>query len=138
MKKTILLFILVISLTMTSCGFLDALNSDKTKTVTFKAGYDYGLHQNGKASLLLDGSSVFFDLSDWGINTILAGDKITMTYAGDELMIQETYPSTVVTKDIEIKDITNTESSIISLVAKANPNGKISLSTTDPSAVPIF
>lgn len=72
------------------------------KTATFVCGYDYGFHVQDECVLLLSGSMMFFNPKDYGIDyPLIAGDKIIVTYKG-ECLIQETYPSTVYTKDMEI------------------------------------
>ena len=80
------------------------------------------LHQDGKATLLLDYCNIFFDPDKWGVGRINAGDVITMEYRGGELLIQESYPGTVVTKDIEIIDISVGRAEVIELEVKKAGN----------------
>ena len=127
MKKTLLLLILVISLSLTSCSLGDLLSSKQTRDASFTANYDYGFHMEGRAALLLSGSTVFFEPSEWDIGTILAGDVITMTYRGRELMVQESYPSRVVTDGVEIISITQTKAKVMKLTATKTPDGKIAM-----------
>ena len=127
MKKIIALILTLATLSLASCEYLpdeirDMIPSEKVRTVSFTAGYDYGLHQDGKATLLLDYCNIFFDPDKWGVGRINAGDVITMEYRGGELLIQESYPGTVVTKDIEIIDISAQRAEVIELEVKQAGN----------------
>ena len=73
----------------------DFLAKSVQQTTTFTVGYDYGFHMEDKAVALLDGNKVFFNPSDYGVETLLAGDKVTVTYVG-EMLMQETYPGTII------------------------------------------
>ena len=126
MKKlialTLALTLALAVLMLASCEYLPEQLQPSPKpteqTASFTAGFDYGLHENGKATLLLSGSNVFFDTEQWGIGRINAGDVITVRFFGVELLIQESYPSTVVTKDIEIRDITAERADVLELTVK--------------------
>ena len=78
--KKILFLILFISIILTSCEYLPEQLQPSPKpteqTASFTAAFDYGLHTEGKATLLLSGSNVFFDTEQWGIGRINAGDVI--------------------------------------------------------------
>ncbi len=63
-----------------------------THTATFEARYDYGFHKLGRAEILMNDSTVFVDYD------LIAGDLVTVGYSGT-MIIQETYPSTVVMTD---------------------------------------
>ena len=75
-----------------------------TQTLLLTAHFDYGLHVDNRATLLLGGCSLFFDLESYGIDRINAGDVVEIVYRG-ELYVLETYPSTVDTSQMEIVDI---------------------------------
>ncbi len=64
---------------------------------TVTAGYDYGMHHPGLATMLYDSSTLFFTLPE-GFDPPVAGDEFTVTYTG-ELIVLTTYPSTVMFKD---------------------------------------
>ena len=71
MKKILVLFLLLAMLTITSCEAINGiLPLGKTNTARFTAHYDYGFHNNGKASLLLDGATVFFEPDEWGPSAV--------------------------------------------------------------------
>ncbi len=103
------------------CAF-GGLGCAKPQTWSLTAGYDYGMHQMGKAALLLDGSKLFFECADWGITALLAGDVVTVHYKG-EWYIQETYPSTVATKDMQIEDIRVEYAPVWELEVRAGEGG---------------
>ncbi len=71
---------------------------------TFTVGYDYGLYEEGTATPLLNGCLPFFDLEEYDLAPLLAGDQITVFFTG-ELLIRETYPSTAVIQGGEITDV---------------------------------
>ena len=120
-------------LMLASCEAISGiLPLGKTNTARFTAHYDYGFHNTDKASLLLDGANVFFEPADWDIGRINAGDVIVMEYRG-ELLIQESYPATVVTKDVEIINISIEKAQIIELTVMENPGGGVSLNERDSS-----
>lgn len=147
MKKIIALILTLAALMLASCDHLPEhltpAPEATEQTVTFTASLDYSTHVDGEAILLLDYCNVFFDLDDWGIGRINAGDVIEMRFYGVELLIQESYPGTVVTKDIEIRDITAQRADVIELtvkkigdaVALSDESGKVSsLLMTTPGA----
>lgn len=78
--------------------------SDNTPgTYTVTARYDYGMHRPGLATMLYDSSTLFFALPE-GFDPPVAGDEFTVTYTG-QLLIQESYPSTVVISGGEIVSV---------------------------------
>lgn len=112
MKRILALFAgLILCFSLASCGIGGTLVPKQTD---FIVDYDYGLHREDMATPLLNDSKLFFDPQEWGIDTLVGGDVITMKYKG-ELLIQETYPSTVVTKGLTIVDISVTKAQLIEL-----------------------
>lgn len=112
-----------------ACSTLQKNSSTDGNTypsVSFTARYDYGFHIQNTPTLLLDGATLFFDPANYGIETLLAGDVVTVQYEG-EFSIQETYPATVVTKDLTIKNVTVEEAGIVAFEVMQNPGGGISL-----------
>lgn len=77
--------------------------SEQEQTYTVTADYDYGMHRPGLATMLYHYSTLFFNLPD-GYDPVVAGDEFTVTYTG-QLLIQESYPSTVVITDGEILSV---------------------------------
>ena len=105
MKKIVsLILIMLMLLSFTACK--------EKNTAKYTAIYDYGTYDNGKAALLLEGTVPYFDFKDYGIDTVLAGDIIEVTYKG-EMVVLESYPSTVNKKDIKITDVKITPAEII-------------------------
>ena len=91
-----------------------------THTATFEARYDYGFHKLGKAEILMNDSTVFVDYE------LIAGDLVTVGYSGT-MMIQETYPSTVVITDggqIERVDVLQARLCLVKVV-KDKDGGKM-------------
>ncbi len=63
------------------------------RAMRVQASYDYGLHVEGKASMLYDGCIRFFDLPDT-LDCVVAGDVFMVGFSGDSYR-RETYPSTM-------------------------------------------
>lgn len=78
--------------------------SEQEQTYTVTANYDYGMHRPGLATILYSYSTLFFTLPE-GYDPVVAGDEFTVTYTG-QLLIQESYPSSVVITDGEITKVT--------------------------------
>lgn len=104
MKKALVVTILCVCLALLcSCdgGLIGELVQDlpsATKQAEFHTYYDYGFSQPGKATLLMDGSTVFVD------EKLIAGDVVTVYYTG-EMYVQESYPGTVVFSGGEVKRV---------------------------------
>ena len=104
MKKALVVTILCVCLALLcSCdgGLIGELVQDlpgTTKQAEFHTYYDYGFSQPGKATLLMDGSTVFVD------EKLIAGDVVTVYYTG-EMYVQESYPGTVVFSGGEVKRV---------------------------------
>ena len=104
MKKALVVTILCVCLALLcSCdgGLVGELVQNlpgTTKQAEFHTYYDYGFSQPGKATLLMDGSTVFVD------EKLIAGDVVTVYYTG-EMYVQESYPSTVVFSGGEVKRV---------------------------------
>ena len=90
----------------------------KVKSKMMKASYDYGSFDDNKASLLIEGSTLFFDPSDYGISSIYGGDVLNVYYTG-EIYILETYPSQV---SINLVWVELLEASIIEFEVLEVPN----------------
>ncbi|MBQ8287860.1 MAG: hypothetical protein IJX76_03715 [Clostridia bacterium] len=90
--------------TGTNPGTTSGTTDDAPGTYTVTARYDYGMHRPGLATMLYDSSTLFFALPE-GFDPPVAGDEFTVTYTG-QLLIQETYPSTVVITGGEIIGVT--------------------------------
>ena len=130
MKKLFIpILLLALCFSFPSCGIGGVL---VPKQINFTVDYDYGLHREDMATLLLDDSKLFFDLEEWGIDTLVGGDVITLKYTG-ELLIQETYPSTVVTKNLKIVDISVKKAELLELVVILDENENPALAVKDGS-----
>ncbi len=79
-------------------------STGKEQTYTVTASYDYGMHRPNRATMLYNYSTLFFPLPE-GYDPPVAGDEFTVTYTG-QLLIQESYPSTVVITEGEIASVT--------------------------------
>jgi hypothetical protein len=108
--KILIAFTLVLaSLLLSSCSFISEYLDEEVSY--FTAHYDYGFHEEGKAVLLLSSCNLFFDPDDYGMTPFVAGDTVKVTFRG-EILIQESYPGRVVTKNAEISSIEKTDANI--------------------------
>ena len=128
------LLIAISFLSLCSCSALDTVIG-KEKSTTFTADYDYGSHNEGKASILLDYNIPFFKTEDYGMSELIAGDKVTVTFRG-ELLIQESYPGRVVTSNARITGIEKSDAKISSATVVLGEAGALNviLAPTAPLA----
>ncbi len=66
---------------------------DQPGVCTVTAGYDYGMHRPGLATMLYDMSTLFFALPE-GFDPPVAGDRFAVTYSG-QMLVADMYPSQV-------------------------------------------
>ena len=123
----ILLLSLILCFSFVGCS---ADDNDNTRAHEFTVIYDYGLHVENKATALLDGSKIFFDLQELNVDTLIGGDVITLKYTG-ELLIQESYPSKIQTNQMTVKNISLTKAKILEFEVIENEAGGISLCLKD-------
>ncbi len=95
-------------------------------TYTMTASIDYMYIEN-QATVLLNGCNVFFNLSDYDLQAIVAGDILKMYYEG-QFVVQETYPGTVLTDYFTLVDVVVEEAFFIPLTVEKLPDGNLSYS----------
>lgn len=72
---------------------IDGTSGSVARAMRVQAGYDYGLHVQGKASMLYNYCIRFFDIPDT-LDCVVAGDVFTVGFSGTgPCYAQETYPS---------------------------------------------
>lgn len=91
-------------------------------TYTVTANYDYGMHRPGLAAILYNSSTAFFELPE-GVDMVLAGDLFTVKYSG-QLLIQESYPSSVVFADGGIESLTMQKAKLVRLTYHPAADGE--------------
>lgn len=134
MKKILIVMLSVLlCLSLASC----VPRGGAFKSKDFAVSYDYGTVASGKATALLDSSNIFFELDDWNIDSLIGGDVVTVRYKG-EMRIQESYPSTVVTKDITLVSIFVTKADVMELAVVEGEGGVPLLQAKNPSFTPYF
>lgn len=109
---------------------LYAFEPRSTHTARFEARYDYGFHKLGSAEILMDGSTVFID------RELIAGDVVYVGYTGT-MLIQETYPSTVVFADgggVERVDVIEARLCILKVVKGSDGEKMLVLEDGTPVA----
>lgn len=109
-------------------------NSDEIKTIAKDIKVDYGLHVQGRTTLLFGDMIIPFNYKDYNIDYLAAGDYVEVSYKG-EWLIRETYPATVAL-DGEIVDVKVTHGRIFEFEVAENPGGGKSLRILDSSITP--
>lgn len=104
------------------------------RTIARDINVDYGLHVQGKTTLLFGDMIIPFNYKDYNIDYLAAGDYVEVSYKG-EWLIRETYPATVAL-DGEIVDVKVTHGRIFEFEVAENPGGGKSLRILDSSLTP--
>lgn len=95
----------LIALSISACSFLPISRTEVHKTgeimISRMITPDYGLHVQEHVTLLFGTALIPFKLSDFGINNIVAGDQLEITFTGDYLEY-ETYPSSIDTSKMSV------------------------------------
>lgn len=84
-------------------GNEDHLNNE-TKTLHLMVGLDYGIHMENKVTTLVSGNFIWFNIKDYGIDNLVAGDELVIKYTG-EYLVQEIYPGSVDSSNMKIKSV---------------------------------
>ena len=101
------------------------------KISNMEAKLDYGNIVEDHIYLMLDWCDIFFNPSDYNIDTIIAGDIVVVTYSGF-FYILTIYPGQVVKEEMTIHSIELIEATVIEFEVSKNEDGDIILLTTDP------
>ncbi len=82
---------------------------------SMQVSMDYGMHRSGLATPLLNSCTTeFLDKDVWDLDVFVPGDIYHLTYMG-ELMVQETYPGTVILPEGGFLDVTRVDAGILCL-----------------------
>lgn len=106
--KKLLMLVLGVFMVLSGCG---KANADSLNETSFEVKYDYGLHITDKAAMLLNDSTLFFNLDDYNIDSLVAGDIVKVKHTGEAYLLL-TYPSHVTFKDGEVKSIEVVEAEV--------------------------
>ena len=90
---------------------------------------DYGLHVSDRVTELFGGAIIPTEIREKAGTPLIAGDEVRVFFTG-EWFEQETYPSTIVMKDVQIQNVEVTHLPIVECELGANPGGGISLLPT--------
>ena len=96
---------------------------NKEKTIYVSVSYDYGVYNENKVTLLLDGNLLWFDPSDYEVDSLIAGDELVIKYTG-EYIYEESYPGNVDKDKINIISIEVNKSLITEFVIYEHFNNK--------------
>lgn len=90
---------------------------------------DYGLHVSDRVTELFGGAIIPAEIREKAGAPLIAGDEVRVSFTG-EWLEQETYPSTIVMKDVQIQSVEVTHLPIVECVLAVIPGGGISLLPT--------
>ncbi len=105
---------------------IDLTNLHKT---TQTINIDYGQHIKDHTTLLFGYSNLFFDIKDYGIENLYAGDIVTVYYTGT-MMIKDIYPGVVVL-DGKIEKVEVLPADKVSLEVVPVPGGGYDILSND-------
>ncbi len=104
---------------------------EEVQTLHMFVNYDYGLHIQNQLTALLNYNKIWFDLEDYGIDSIVAGDEFIIHYTG-EFITLDIYPGQVVKEKLHIRSIEVIEAEIAEFIILATPgSGNLALVPVD-------
>lgn len=83
---------------------------------------DYGLHVSDRVTELFGGAIIPAEIREKAGTPLIAGDEVRVSFTG-EWLEQETYPSTIVMKDVQIQSVEVTHLPIVECVLAVIPCG---------------
>lgn len=82
---------------------------------SMQVSMDYGMHRSGLATPLLNSCTTeFLDKDVWDLDVFVPGDVYHLTYMG-VIMVQETYPGTVILPEGGLLDVSRVDAGIVRL-----------------------
>lgn len=136
-KLSCLLIAVIATLLLSSCEvaiFKNSQNSQTSKTSQnsenvrqwkVTAHFDYGQHIQGRAGLLIDGCTMFFNPKDYNLGEVVGGDVLIIYYVG-KMSVLESYPGQVRMDRSQIKDVKKIDAEILACKVE-NQDGAINL-----------
>ena len=83
---------------------------------------DYGLHVSDRVTELFGGAIIPAEIREKAGTPLIAGDEVRVSFTG-EWLEQETYPSTIVMKDVQIQSVEVTHLPIVECELAVIPCG---------------
>ena len=83
---------------------------------------DYGLHVSDRVTELFGGAIIPAEIREKAGTPLIAGDEVRVSFTG-EWLEQETYPSTIVMKDVQIQSVEVTHLPIVECELAVIPGG---------------
>ena len=142
MKKIRLLLMPLLTLSFSACSLKEnSFSSNKsnepnisskeeTEQQILKVNVDYGMCAKDHATHLLGNCFVPFDLKQFNIDALIAGDIVTITYTGTWQAFS-TYPGQIASPDLVIVDVKVDHGTIFEFEVAQNPGVGYSLRPTD-------
>lgn len=98
-------------------------NNEEVETINLFVELDYGRHIKDKVTTLLDYSLIWFNIKEYGIDTLVAGDELIIKYTG-EYLCEDSYPGHVIDRLIQIQSIEVIEADIVEFKVLATPGSE--------------
>lgn len=138
--KRLLVVPLLMITTLVGCSFNNSSSSDNSissdsskeavQNITLSMSVDYGMLSPNKATHLLGNCTLPFNPSDFNIDTLIAGDLVTIYYTGTWQAFS-TYPGKIASPDLVITDVKVVHGNIFEYEVAQNPGGGTSLAPVD-------
>ena len=114
-RRIISLGLLLTALSISACAVQQSNNSkqapEEEQTVSDSIIPDFGVHIKDRVTLLFGTALIPFNISEYGITELVAGDYLEVSFTG-EYMEYQTYPSTIDMRKITVTNIKLYEASI--------------------------
>lgn len=122
-------FLLVASSLFAGLSSCSQEGTEPLSTLSRSITIDYGLHVSERVTELFGGAIIPTEIREKAGTPLIAGDEVRVSFTG-EWLEQETYPSTIVMKDVQIQSVEVTHLPIVECELVANPGGGIGLLPT--------
>lgn len=107
-------------------------NIKQTSEIDLVVDCDYGFHEEDRVTILLGSSTIWFNINKYGIDSLVAGDILTIKYTG-VFSVRETYPSTVESNKMNIISIEQHKADIEEYIVSTNEDGEKILKPSNPT-----
>lgn len=94
-------------------------NVKQASEINLVVNCDYGFHVQDRATILLGSNIIWFNIKDYGIDSLVVGDVLTIEYTG-MFCVRETYPSTVESNKMNIISIKQHKADIDEYIVSIN------------------
>ena len=127
-RRYLLLTMYLLTSSLFSCSKNEnnsSLSIDTKENHAFvMVNYDYGMHIENELTLLFDSNLPYFDIKDYGIDKVIGGDVLEITFLED-FYCQEIYPGVCNVKERNIVDVKLYKGNVIEFTVGVEEGKKI-------------